>query len=379
MEKNSCIRYGSTLAVVLLISGSAAYADVHKSERHTFRAETFVEGLGIPWGLAFLPDGRLLISEREGRLRIADSDGQLSAPLKNVPAVRAEGQGGLLDVALHPQYEENGWIYLSYSQSNSEGKNFTTVARGHLVKDALEDLEIIYQGPDADYSAHAHHYGSRFVFDAENHLYFSIGDRGQRPEAQLLTTANGKLHRLHDDGRVPTDNPFVGRDDALPSIWSYGHRNQQGLAIHPQSGQIWAAEHGPRGGDELNLIKKGQNYGWPTITYGMNYNGTPITDKTHAENMLQPHWYWLPSIGVCAIDFYDGDQFPRWRGNLLVASLRFERLHRLQLEDGRVLHDEIIFEESRVRDVETGPDGFVYLALENPGRIVRLVPADHKD
>lgn len=365
------------LSFGLVALGSFAHAqEIHTSERHAFRVEPFVENLGVPWGMAFLPDGRLLISEREGRLRIASSDGTLSDPLDNVPPVRAEGQGGLLDVALHPDYENNGWIYLSYSQLRSDGDSFTAIARAQLDGQSLQNVKMIYQGPKEDFSGHAHHYGSRIVFDAEHYLYFSVGDRGQRPEAQLLTTANGKVHRLHDDGRVPETNPFVGQTDALPSIWSYGHRNPQGLAIHPQTGAIWEAEHGPRGGDELNRIVKGQNFGWPAITYGINYNGTPITDKTHDEGMLQPHYYWLPSIGVCAIEFYEGNRFARWRDNLLVASLAFGRLHRLQLEEGRVLHDEILFESGRLRDVETGPDGLVYLALENPGRIVRLVPTD---
>ncbi|MFT5088552.1 MAG: glucose/arabinose dehydrogenase [Candidatus Latescibacterota bacterium] len=364
------------LAITFYIPTAHAQ-ETHQSERHAFRIEAFAEGLGVPWGLAFLPDGRLLISEREGTLRIADSTGQLSAPIKNVPPVRAEGQGGLLDVSLHPQYDDNSWIYLSYSHAQSDGNSLTAIVRATLQNDQLTDLKIIYQGPSKDYSDHAHHYGSRIVFDEENYLYFSIGDRGQRPEAQSLNTANGKLHRLHDDGRVPVDNPFVKRRDAQSSIWSYGHRNPQGIAIDPQSGQIWAAEHGPRGGDELNLITRGQNYGWPTITYGINYNGTPITDQTHGENMLQPQYYWLPSIGVCAIEFYEGDRFAHWQNNLFVASLRFERLHRLQIEDGRVLHDEIVLEAGgRVRDIETGPDGFIYLALENPGRIVRIVPTD---
>lgn len=368
---------GRSILIALLAACSALHAqEAHNSERHEFRTETFVEDLGVPWGMAFLPDGRLLISEREGRLRIANADGQLSPPLENVPPVRAEGQGGLLDVALHPQYADNGWIYISYSQLRSDGDSFTAIARGQLEGNALANVKLIYQGPSDDFSGHAHHYGSRIIFDADNYLFFSVGDRGQRPEAQLLTTANGKIHRLHDDGRIPEDNPFVGREDALPTIWSYGHRNPQGLAIDPQTGQIWEAEHGPRGGDELNRIVRGENFGWPAITYGINYNGTPITDRTHGEGMLQPHYYWLPSIGVCAIEFYEGDAFSRWRGNLLVASLAFGRLHRLQLEEGRVLHDEIVFESGRLRDIETGPDGLVYLALENPGRIVRLAPAD---
>lgn len=371
-----CIRHLVALAIAIYAPLATAQ-EIHHSERHSFRIETFAEGLEVPWGLAFLPDGRLLISEREGTLRIADRTGQLSAAIKNVPPVRAEGQGGLLDVALHPNYRENRWVYLSYSHAQSDGKSLTALVRATLEGEELSNLKIIYQGPSADYSQHAHHYGSRIVFDAENFLYFSVGDRGQRPEAQLLSTANGKIHRLHDDGRVPKNNPFAQRTDAQNTIWSYGHRNPQGIAIDPQSGQIWAAEHGPRGGDELNLIRPGQNYGWPAITYGINYNGTPITDQTHGENMRQPQYYWLPSIGVCAIDFYDGKSFAKWQNNLFVTSLRFERLHRLQIEDGRILHDEIVLEAGgRVRDVETGPDGFIYLALENPGRIVRMVPAD---
>ena len=361
---------------LLIVNDKLCANDLNKSERHAFHVESFVGGLGIPWGMAFLPDGRLLVSEREGRLRLVDSEGNLSSPLTNVPPVRAKGQGGLLDVALHPQYETNGWIYLSYTQERGNGDSFTAIARARLNGIALKDVQLVYQGPNEDFSGHTQHYGSRIVFDPEHYLYFSVGDRGQRPEAQLVTTANGKIHRLYDDGRIPEDNPFAGRTDALESIWSYGHRNPQGLAFHPQTGDLWEAEHGPRGGDELNRIVKGQNFGWPAISYGINYNGTIITNKTHEDGMLQPHYYWLPSIGVCAIEFYEGESFPRWRDNLLVASLRFGRLHRLQLEEGRVLHDEILFESGRLRDIETGPDGLIYLALEKPGRIARLVPAN---
>jgi glucose/arabinose dehydrogenase len=362
-------------ALTSMACGTDLRADRVHNDVHSFQVETFIEGLEIPWGMAFLPDGRLLVTERRGTLRIADTEGGLSAPLAGVPPVRNQGQGGLLDVALHPGFADNRWVYLAYSHSRGD-EGFTVISRGRLGDGGLEGVETLYQAPGQDYSGRGQHYGARIVFDADGYMFFSIGDRGERQEAQDLGTANGKLHRLHDDGRVPADNPFVGRDDTQASIWSYGHRNQQGVAVHPETGRIWTAEHGPRGGDELNLIGRGLNYGWPAISYGINYNGTPITDATHAEGMEQPVYYWTPSLGVCGIEFYDGDAFPRWRNSLFVSSLALQRLHRLQIEGERVVHDEILFETDRVRDIETGPDGYVYVALENPGRIVRFVPVD---
>ena len=360
---------------------AATAEDIVETARHRFSAEIFVDGLEVPWGMAFLPDGRLLLSERAGHLRLVDRQGGLSAPLGGVPPVHAQGQGGLMDLALHPDFATNGWVYLSYSEAleNEAGDevSFTTVARGQLTETGLERLEIIYRAPLAHYSRRTHHYGCRLVFDAAGYLYFPIGDRGERHEAQDTTTPNGKVHRLHDDGRIPADNPLVGQEGALASIWSYGHRNPQGLAFHPLDGTLWDAEHGPRGGDELNLIRPGRNYGWPTITYGINYSGTPITDKTHMEGMEQPALHWTPSIAVCGIDFYQGDRFPYWRHNLLVTALAQQHLRRVQIDGDRVIHQELIYRApSRVRDVETGPDGLIYLALEDPGRIVRLVPAD---
>ena len=332
----------------------------------------------MPWGLAFLPDGRLLVTEQEGLLRIVAADGAVSEPVGGVPAVFARGQGGLMDVALHPRYEEQGWIYLSYSEPlrGPEGGTLghTVIARARLREGRLADLETVYRAPRQLYTRHSHHYGSRILFDRAGFLYFAIGDRGQRDLAQSVESPSGKIHRLLDDGSVPADNPFAGREGAVESIWSYGHRNPQGLALHPATGELWSAEHGPKGGDELNHIRRGLNYGWPAITYGVNYDGTPITDATHAEGMEQPETWWVPSIAVCGIDFYTGGRFPLWRHDLLVTSLRFHRLHRLRLEGREVVHEEIVYEgDSRVRDVQTGPDGAVYLAVERPGRILRLV------
>ncbi len=375
------MRYSIYLICTLAFAANAAAQQVVQSEEHTFRVEPFATGLGIPWGLAFLPDGRLLVTEREGQLRIVSTDGAVSPPIDGVPKVLAKGQGGLMDVALHPQYAETGWIYLSYSDPLPGPLggmlSYTAISRGRLQERQLTDVELIHRVPDQFYTRHAHHYGSRIVFDREGYLYLAIGDRGQRPLAQNVKLPNGKIHRLHDNGRVPGDNPFVGRDGAIASIWSYGHRNPQGMAMHPETDQLWAAEHGPKGGDELNLVQRGLNYGWPAITYGINYDGTPITDQTHADGMEQPQTYWVPSIAVCGIDFYTGTRFSNWQNDLLVTSLRFNRLHRLRLSGAAVVHDEIAYQgESRMRDVQTGPDGAVYLAVENPGRILRLVPME---
>ena len=370
--------YMARLAFCVLIAvGSAGAEEVVESEEHAFRVETFVTGLGVPWGLAFLPDGHLLVTEREGRLRIIGTDGAVSPPIDGVPKVLVKGQGGLMDVALHPQYAETGWIYLSYSDPLPGPLggmlSYTAISRGRLQEEQLVDVEVVYRVPDQFYTRHSHHYGSRIVFDREGYLYLAIGDRGQRPLAQNVKLPNGKIHRLHDGGGVPTDNPFVGRDGAIASIWSYGHRNPQGMAMHPETDQLWAAEHGPKGGDELNLVRRGLNYGWPVITYGT----TSITDQTHADGMEQPQTYWVPSIAVCGIDFYTGERFGNWQNDLLVTSLRFNRLHRLRLAGTEVIHDEIAYQgESRMRDVQTGPDGAIYLAVEDPGRILRLVPAE---
>ena len=349
-----------------------------QSERHAFKLETVADNLDTPWSLAFLPDGRMLVTEKAGRLRIVQ-DGKLQPePVAGVPAVWSKGQGGLLDVAVHPDYaaEGNGWIYLSYSDPGAGDSAMTAVVRGRLRDGQLVDQQTVYKAAPELYTTGPVHFGSRFVFDGKGHLFFTIGERGQQVHAQDLSRPNGKVHRIFEDGRVPEDNPFAGRQDALATIWSYGHRNPQGLAQHPVTGDLWDAEHGPRGGDELNRVVAGRNYGWPVITYGMNYDGTPMTDKTAQEGMEQPVTYWVPSIAVCAIDFYTGDRFPQWKNHLLLGALAQQELRRIEITDGAVTHQEVLFKNiGRVRDVVSAPDGYVYVAFNEPGRVARLVPA----
>jgi glucose/arabinose dehydrogenase len=280
-----------------------------------------------------------------------------------------------MDVAVHPEHEKNGWVYLSFSDPGSDDSAMTAVVRGRITDGMWVDEETLFRAPAELYRKGRVHFGSRFVFDGEGYLFFTIGERGHQDDAQDITRPNGKVHRIYDDGRIPEDNPFVDRKDAIPSIWSYGHRNPQGLARHPLTGELYDAEHGPRGGDELNLVQQGRNYGWPVITYGMNYDGTPITSLTAKEGLEQPVTHWTPSLAVCAIDFYVGDRFPGWRHDLFLSSLAAEELLRLEIEDGEVVHQEVLFKGiGRVRDVVSGPDGYLYVSLE-PGRIARLVPA----
>lgn len=345
-----------------------------------FRVEDVVTGLDRPWSVAFMPDGRLLITEKGGTLRFAKKDGSLSGPIQGIPEVWVHGQGGLLEVALHPDYEENGWVYLAYShQDGMDGGRdggMTKVVRGRIQNGRWQDEEVIFESPPELASSRGVHFGTRLVFQ-DGYLFFSIGDRGRQDQAQDLSRPNGKVHRLYDDGRIPEDNPFVDDPNAFPSIWTYGNRNPQGLDAHPETGEIWEAEHGPRGGDEINRIERAVNYGWPVITYGMNYNGTPITEKTHAPGMAQPALYWVPSIAVCGIDFYEGDLFPNWKNNLFVGGLASQELHRLVIENGKVIKDEIVLKElGRVRDVASAPDGSLMLVLNGPDKIIRLVPAE---
>ena len=347
---------------------------VVKSELHAFKLETVVIGLEVAWGLDFLPDGRMLVTEKPGRLRIVDNGALVPAPVAGVPAVWAEGQGGLLDVAVHPDYATNGWIYLSYSDPRPDGSAMTAIVRGKLQDGAFVDQQTIYKAPAELYRTGGNHFGSRLVFDS-GYLFFTIGERGQQDDAQDITRPNGKVHRIFDDGRVPDDNPFVGKAGALATIWSYGHRNPQGLARDPATGLLYDAEHGPRGGDELNLVQKGRNYGWPVITYGMNYDGTPITNLTAKEGMEQPVTYWVPSIAVSSIAFYKGTKFPKWDGQLFLGALAQEELRRLVLADGKVTHQEVLFKNiGRVRDVVSAPDGYIYVSFDG-GRVARLVPA----
>ena len=334
------------------------------------------DGLDTPWGLAFLPDGRMIVTERPGRLRFITPGQPPGEAVTGLPRVWAQQDGGLMDVALHPDFAKNGWIYLSYADPGlKKGASMTAIVRGRVRGSNWVDQETLYKAPPELYWDDNTHFGSRFLFDREGHLFYSIGDRGHQDDAQDLSLPNGKIHRIHDDGRIPKDNPFVGRAGALPSIWTYGNRNPQGLAWHPVTGELWSSEHGPRGGDELNRIEPGRNYGWPVITYGMNYDGTPITDKTAQEGMEQPVMQWTPSIAVCAIQFYTGGRFPGWKNDLFVTALAHQELRRLVIEGNKVVHQEVLFKDlGRVRDVVNGPDGTLYVVLNDPGRIVRMVP-----
>jgi aldose sugar dehydrogenase len=354
--------------------------DVVKSEKHAFRIELVAEGLDTPWGMAFLPDGRMLVTERPGRLRFLTAGQPLMESVTGLPTVWAQQDGGLMDVALHPDYVKNGWVYLSYAEPGpTRGASMTVIVRGRVRDLKWVDQEILYKAPPELYWVDNTHFGSRFLFDKEGHLFYSIGDRGHMNDAQDLSLPNGKIHRILDDGRIPKDNPFVGKPGALGSIWSYGNRNVQGMAWSPVTGELWAAEHGPRGGDELNRIERGHNYGWPVITYGIDYDGTPISDKTEMPGMDQPVVQWTPSIATCAINFYTGDRFPGWKNDLFLTALAFQELRRLVVEGQKVVQQEILIKNSgRVRDVLTGPDGFLYVVFNQPGRIVRLVPADAK-
>ncbi len=351
---------------------------IFKTETHSFTLEKIGQGEGILWAIEFLPDASLLVTQRDGILWHFEN-GKRTA-IQGTPKVWQHGQGGLLEVQKHPDYAKNGWIYLGYSENvggkdNGKEAGMTAVVRGRIRDGKWVDQEEIYHAPANLHSSTGAHYGTRFVFQ-DGYLFFGIGDRGRQNQAQDLSRPNGKIHRIHDDGRIPADNPFANNPDALPTIWSYGHRNPQGLDAHPQTGDIWEVEHGPRGGDEINLIQPSLNYGWPKVTYGMNYNGTPITELTASPDTEQPKHYWVPSIAICGIDFYEGDQFPAWKNNLFVTSLASQELHRLVIENGQVTHDETVLKnQGRLRDIYSAPDGTLYLLSENDnGTIYRLVP-----
>jgi glucose/arabinose dehydrogenase len=339
------------------------------------RADTVAQGLGHPWGMEFLPDGRMLVTERPGRLRIVGTDGRLSEPLAGVPEVAAEGQGGLLDVALDPRFAENRFVYLSYAAPGQYGRAGTAVARGRLGERGLEDVKVIWEQTPKVHGGS--HFGSRLVFDREGRLYITTGDRHARPRVQELGSSIGKVLRINADGTVPRDNPFTGREGALPEVWSYGHRNAQAAALHPETGELWTIEHGARGGDELNQPKAGRNYGWPVITYGRDYSGMSIGEGSAKEGMEQPVYWWDPVIAPSGMTFYTGDAFRGWKGSILVGGMQVG-LVRLTMADGKVSREERYLPGLRVRDVKQGPDGLVYLVVDAPapnGRIVRVRPA----
>jgi glucose/arabinose dehydrogenase len=337
-----------------------------------YKTEVVVGGLNIPWGMVFLPDNSMLITEKEGKL-IHFKNGKKTF-INGLPEIYNRGQGGLLDIELHPDYKNNGWLYFTYasSEGNGNGGN-TALMRAKIKNNTLVEQQLLYKaGPN---TTKGQHFGSRLEFDNDGYLYFSVGDRGNRDEnPQDINRDGGKIYRLADDGSIPKDNPFTSKQNAKKAIYSYGHRNPQGMLKHPTTGEIWVHEHGPRGGDEINIIKKGANYGWPVITYGINYVGTKITDKKSAPGMEQPLYYWVPSIAPSGMAFVTSYVYPNWRGDLLVGSLKFAYLERLEIENNKVVKREKILESiGRVRNVKQGPDGYIYVAVEGTG-ILKIVP-----
>ena len=349
-------------------------SDIVQTKQHSFQVSLFSEGYEIPWGMAFLPNNELLVSDRNGKLYRVSVNGKKRSEITGVPEVLYKSQGGLLDIAVHPDFSSNKLVYIAYSHAIKR-KSFTRISMAKLVNNKLINLKVIFSVDKKHYTPRAIHFGSRIVF-REGYIYFSVGDSFEREEAQDIHTPNGKIHRLTYEGEIPSDNPFKNKDGSVSTIWTYGNRNPQGLAVSKE-GLIWEAEHGPRGGDELNIIEKGVNYGWPIITYGINYIGTKITDITEKEGMEQPIWHWTPSIAVCGISMYENNLFNKWNGNILVTSLKDEYLERVVVENNKFVSRESIYRPgSRVRDVEVGPLGRIFVALENPGRIVVLSPND---
>ena len=376
-----------TMITAVLLACSALASVVHaqverfRSQKGEVTVETIATGLVHPWGLAFLPDGRMLVTERPGRLRIVNTDGSLSDPVDGVPKVYAEGQGGLLDVAIDPAFADNALVYLSYAEElgNRAG---TAVSRGVLRDGALHDVELLYRQepkvPGGDI-----HFGSRLVFDGKGHLFITQGERNQRIYAQQLDKHQGKIVRIYANGLIPDDNPFTRTKGALPEIWSYGHRNVQGAALHPTTGELWTHEHGPRGGDEINIARAGRNYGWPVIGYGINYSGRPIPENegTTREDIETPIHVWDPSIAPSGMAFYTHDRFPAWKNNLFVGALAFQLLVRLELDGESVVAEErlLLDMNERIRDVRVGPDGYLYLLTDSArGTLLKVGLADEE-
>jgi len=373
-------RNGGTPPASLPVTGDPAAVQAIPSERIELEVSERVTGLAHPWALAFLPDGGYLVTEKVGNLRRVAPDGRVSAPIQGLPKLYVSGQSGLLDVVLSPDFAQDGWVYLSFAQPNFRGNLAgTAVARGRLEGDALTGVEVIYsQEPKLSSGTHV---GSRLVFDGQGHLFVTQGDnRVGMAESQQLDKLQGKLVRILPDSGIPADNPFVGRADARPEIWSYGHRNMQGAALHPQTGQLWTSEHGPKGGDELNVPAPGLNYGWPVVTHGIDYTGLPISGSVGkaAPGMEPPHHVWMVSPGLSGMAFYTGDLLPQWRGNLFLGALASRELIRLELEGDRVVHEERLLgvRGERIRDVRQGPDGALYLLVDDPnnGKVLRVAP-----
>ncbi|WP_445956474.1 PQQ-dependent sugar dehydrogenase [Yeosuana sp.] len=370
-------QYFALLSVIFLSSFSCAQPHPTKilaedPEVVNFTSEVVIPGLNIPWGMAFLPDGSMLVTEKTGEFyHVINGEKHV---IEGMPEIYVRGQGGLMDVKLHPKYEENGWIYLTYASPLGEGDGGNTaIMRAKLNGNTLIEKKVLYKA--SPNSTKGQHFGSRIEFDNDGYLYFSIGERGNRDvNPQDITRDCGKIYRLYDDGRIPEDNPFINVPNAKKAIYSYGHRNPQGLIKHPVTGKIWEHEHGPQGGDEINIIEKGKNYGWPVISYGINYDGTSFTDITEKEGMEQPFFYWTPSIAPSGMTFVTSNLYPDWMGNLLVGSLKFNYIERLVIENNQVVKREKLLEGiGRVRNVIQGPDGYIYAGIEGKG-IIKIIP-----
>jgi glucose/arabinose dehydrogenase len=371
-----CLRI-ALLSVVLFTSALAQDRPaVINSEKHSFRVVTLLTALENPWSVAFLPDGRMLVTERAGRLRLVGQDFRLDPkPIAGLPDVVSQGQGGLFDVVLHPEYAQNGWIYWAYNAPGAGGWG-TALARGKLQGSRMTEVQVLFSMQPKTRSSQ--HFGGRIVFDKAGMLYLTLGDRGDKDRAQKLDDHAGSVIRLHDDGRVPADNPFAKRAGALPEKWTLGNRNMQGATLHPKTGELWTHEHGPQGGDEVNVMRSGLNYGWPVITYGVNYGfGTRIGEGQTKPGMVQPLHLWVPSIAPSGMAFVSGSRFPQWEGDLLVGALRDQMLVRLVLDGEKVVREERLLKGlvGRIRDVRMGPDGLVYLLTDDAeGALLRLEP-----
>lgn len=369
----------TALATILLagtLSSCLGQDKTWTSEKLNYRTETIETGIGVPWGMAFLPGGDILVTDVTGKIRTIHDNKLQPEPVKGVPVVFNRGQGGLFDLQLHPNYKQNGWIYISYAAPNDPQKpttGITYIMRAKLKDNTLTDQQILFKGSPMTNAGV--HFGGRLEFGKDGYLYFSIGERGEKEKAQTLETVNGKVYRIKDDGSIPADNPYVNTPKVFsPAIFSWGHRNPQGLALNPWTGDVWETEHGPMGGDELNIIGKGKNYGWPAITYGIDYDGKPISPDSVKAGMEQPVIFWRPSIATSNLVFLEGDQYPAWKTNLFVCGMKLMYLERLEIKDNKVTHQEKLLEGiGRVRNVQVSPEGFIYAAIDG-GKIVKLIP-----
>lgn len=372
MNKIASIWLCLVISACIITPEISSAQDAAANASSNFTVQKLYEELKNPWGMVWLPDGRMLVTERSGEILVFKNDKYTGQKLVGVPKVFNEGQGGLMDIKIHPDYAKNKWIYISYSKP-VEGGATTAIMRFKLDKNQLTQKKDIFEAKP--FLKANFHFGSRIVFDKNNYLFFSSGERGTQPKVQELDNDHGKIHRIFDDGRIPTDNPFFGQGNAHGSIWTYGHRNPQGMVYDKENDRVWAVEHGPKGGDELNLIEKGKNYGWPKTSYGINYDGTILTEFKEMEGVTNPVRYWVPSIGPCGMTIVTSSLYPGWKGNLLVGALAFRHIARVQLDGTSYVTEEKLLQDmGRFRCVAESPDGIIYAITEGPGALIKLIP-----